>query len=240
MAGAAQALIGFSCTAQSCETWQASAREGTDAILTGASIQARIRCAVIDIHLTIDASVARAAGTSIAAKCVGASAPVSTWVLVTFINVNVALLPLPAWCTTADKLFIIRSVVTDTIVLTWVREARSQDILTVPSGVRQVTPASVTGNAINTGALVEAGAGSTVVYIGLAVSPLEAFFAFATIAIDIICAGAKMLAWIGFTLIAVHITIGTSPAWLTFALVSIDVVMACAMHAGAAAALIHF
>lgn len=48
---------------------------------------------------------------------------------------------------------------------------------------------------------------------------LEAFFAFTTIAIDIICAGAIMLTRIGFTLIVVHVTIGSSPAWLTFTLV---------------------
>lgn len=38
------------------------------------------------------------------------------------------------------------------------------------TSVGQVTQTSITGNAINTGALVEAGARSTVVYINLAVS----------------------------------------------------------------------
>lgn len=51
------------------------------------------RGAVINIHLTVGASVARAAGTAITAQRIGASAPVPTRVLVTFIYVNVALLP---------------------------------------------------------------------------------------------------------------------------------------------------
>lgn len=51
------------------------------------------RCAVIDIHLTVGTHVARAAGTSIAAEQVGAGTPVSAWILVTLINVNVTTLP---------------------------------------------------------------------------------------------------------------------------------------------------
>lgn len=51
------------------------------------------RCAVINICLTVGAGVARPACTSVAAKCVGACAPVSTRVLVTLINVFVTSLP---------------------------------------------------------------------------------------------------------------------------------------------------
>lgn len=100
--------------------------------------------------------------------------------------------------------------------------------------------ASIAGNAINASAFVEARAGGTVIYVCLAVSPLEAFFAFAAIAIDVVSAGAPMLAGVGFTLVAVHIAVGASPSWFTFTLVSIDVIVACAMHTGAAAALVHF
>lgn len=85
-----------------------------------ATIQARIRRAVINIHLTVHASVARTAGTSVTAKRVGAGAPVPTRVLITFINVNVALLPLPAWCTATGESLVVRRVVTDAIVFTWI------------------------------------------------------------------------------------------------------------------------
>lgn len=49
--------------------------------------------AVINIQLTVGTSVAGTAGTPVTAMCVGAGAPISTWVLVTFINVDLALLP---------------------------------------------------------------------------------------------------------------------------------------------------
>lgn len=98
----------------------------------------------------------------------------------------------------------------------------------------------IAGDAINASPLVEARAGGTVIDVRLAVSTLEAFFAFAAIAIDVVRAGAPMLAWVGFTLIAVHITVGAIPSWFTFTLIPVNVIMACAMHTGAAAALVHF
>lgn len=136
MAGVAQALVDLCGTVEACKAWQAGALEGADAILAGATIQTRIRRAVINIYLTVGASVARSACTSVAAKCVGTCAPVSTGVLVTFINVFVASLPLPAWCTTASKALVVRCVVTDAIILTGIGETRGQHVLTVPASVR--------------------------------------------------------------------------------------------------------
>lgn len=176
------------------------------------SITAWIWFAVINVCLTLLASVTWLALALVATHSVEAKGTIAAWAFHAFIDINLTCLALPTLRANTGEALIVFSLLTYSTIFTGSGAAGGQEGLTVFTSVRQQTVALVSSNIIDAGSLVEAGVGGTLIDVSLAVRPSKASSACAVISTSHVLAGSPIHAGVGFAFIVIDVTVLAAPA----------------------------
>lgn len=155
------------------------------------------------------------------------------------VDVDVTELTLPPLLTVALVAQVVWRVGAEGLVGAGAGGARGEDLSAGGSTVRQLAQTGETGHAVHAGALVQAGAGSTLIDVHLAQVTSEALAALAVEAVELVDARASVVTGAGQAVVSVQVTVLAHPPGLTVTAVPVDVVSAYPLDTRAAATLVH-